>query len=301
MRLLVPIIRELYATALLEIGDALVAESDGEGTALGLVEVPRRRAPDLTSVVVRKRRDLLRWIALVDPPGPAETAGLGIEIRVSHDVALGIREATYENGSNLILTEWPGPTSRRPRLLGQVLDDLSSAPPADLLLVRPEPGARRLRDSGRHVLVPVRGGPNARLAVIAGAAIARMTGGGLSLLRVYHPLGPPSQRKAEREELERLIEEAGSPRPEVLERDSADAARVILAEASPQSIFLLGAHADPLGSPLLVRSEIARTLRRLPGMVILVRTAGSVNPLLVPAQSANSPELFDMPELRCDT
>jgi hypothetical protein len=278
LRLLVPIIRELHATALIELGDALVAQSEGDGIVLGLVEVPQRRFPDLAPVVVRRRRDLLRWIATVDAPTPSERGGLGIEIRVSHDVALGIREAAYENGSNLILTEWPGPISRRPRLLGHVLDDLSSAPPADLLLVRPEQGARRLRDSGRHVMVPVRGGPNARMAVVAGAAMAQLTGGRLTLLRVYDPTASTRQRQAEREEFERLIDEAGSPCPEVIERESSDAARTILAETSAQSIFLLGAHADPEGSPLLVRSEFARTLRRLPGMVILVRTARSVLP-----------------------
>jgi hypothetical protein len=299
VRLLVPIIRELHATALLEVGDALVAQSGGDGIVLGLVEVPRRRAPDLTPVVVERRRDLLRWIALIDAPGPADGTRLGIEIRVAHDVALGIREAAYENGSNLILAEWPGPTSRRPRLLGQVLDDLSSAPPADLLLVRPEHGSSRLRGSGRHVLVPARGGPNARMAVIAGAAMAELTGGSLSLLHVYHPQVRGRRKQAEREEFERLVEGARSLRPQVIERDSHDEARVILSEASAQSIFVLGAHADAQGSPLLVRSEIARTLRRLPGMVMLVRTAGSVSQRPPAERSADSPEVFGTAELRC--
>ena len=88
VRLLVPIIRELHATALLEIGDALVAQSDGEGIALGLVEVPRRRVPDLTPVVVKRRRDLLRWIAMVDAPGPVE--GTSSQAYLRPETAQGI-------------------------------------------------------------------------------------------------------------------------------------------------------------------------------------------------------------------
>lgn len=277
--LLVPIIREPQARTLLEIGDAVVAQSGGEGVALGIVEVPQRRVPDLTDVVVERRRELLRWIAQIDaeahPPG--SPPGLGIGMRVAHDVSLGIREAVYEYGSNLIIIEWPGPTSRRPRLLGRVLDDLSAAPPANLVLVRTDPAMASLRDSGEAVLAPVRGGPNARLSVMVAAALSQLTGGTLTLLHVYHPGSSPEDRRREREEFARLTEPITSLRPNLLERESADPARTILTEASQWRAFVLGAHADPAGSGVLVRSEIARTVRRLPGTVLMVRTTDSIS------------------------
>lgn len=278
-QVLVPIIREPQARTLLEIGDAVVAQSDGEGVALGIVEVPPRRVPDLTSVVVQRRRELLRWIAQIDAKAhPAGSPpGLGIAMRVAHHVSLGIREAVYEYGSNMILIEWPGPTSRRPRLLGQVLDDLSADPPANLVLVRTDPSLDTLRDSGRPVLIPVRGGPNARLSVMVGAALSQLTGGALTLLHVYHPRMSRDQRQEEREEFERLTDPITSMQPNLIERESLDPARTILTEASEWRVFVLGAHADPAGSGLLVRSEIARTVRRLPGTVVMVRTTGSVN------------------------
>lgn len=276
---LVPIIREPQARTLLEIGDAVVARSDGDGVALGIVEVPRRRVPDFTAVVVQRRRELLRWIARVDDKAhPAGSPpGLGIGMRVAHDVSLGIREAVYEYGSNVILIEWPGPTSRRPRLLGRVVDDLSAAPPANLVLVRTDPATDSLRDSGEGVLAPVRGGPNARLSVMVAAALSELTGGTLTALHVYHPDSSPAQRRREREEFERLTEPITSLHPTLLERESTDPARTILSEASQWSVFVLGAHADPAGSGLLVRSEIARTVRRLPGTVVMVRTVESIN------------------------
>jgi CTP:molybdopterin cytidylyltransferase MocA len=61
-----------------------------------------------------------------------------------------------------------------------------------------------------------------------------------------------------------------------VERVSDSVARSILELASGEELIVLGAHADPSGSPLLIRSEIAYTLRRLPGTVVLVRTTGSV-------------------------
>ena len=276
LRLLVPIIRELHASALLEIGDAVVGHAGGEGVALGVVEVPLGHNGDLTAAVVERQREMLRWIAHVDAHAPGLRAALGIQMRVAHDVALGIREAVYEFGSSLVLMEWPGPTSRRPRLLGRVIDDLSAQPPADLALVRPDRTAQRLRDTGRGILVPVRGGPNARLAVVIGAALARLSSGRLTLLHVYHPLASPSQRREERMEFEALVEGVASHDPEVVERVSDSAARAILDLASGDALIVLGAHADPAGSPTLIRSEIAHTLRRLPGTVVLVRTTGSL-------------------------
>jgi hypothetical protein len=277
--LLVPIIREPQARTLLEMGDAVVAGSDGDGVALGMVEVPERRVPDLTSVVVQRRRELLRWIAQIDakahPPG--SPPGLGIGMRVAHDVSLGIREAVYEYGSDLILIEWPGPTSRRPRLLGRVLDDLVSAPPANLVLVRTDPSVDSLRDSGRPVLAPVRGGPNAALSVTVASALSQLTGGELTLLHVYHPHSTREERRRERERFEHLTDPIRSVQVSLLERESTDPARAILAEASDWRVFVLGAHVDPGGGSVLVRSEIARTVRRLPGTVVMVRTTRSVN------------------------
>jgi hypothetical protein len=278
-RLLVPIIREPQARTLLEIGDAFVAQSGGEGVALGIVEVPHRRAANLTATVIQRRRELLRWIAQIDerahPPGTPP--GLGIGMRVAHDVSLGIREAVYEYGSNLIMIEWPGPTSRRPRLLGQVVDDLVAAPPANLVLVRTDPSVGALRDSGRPVMAPVRGGPNARLSVMVAAALAQLTGGGLTMLHVYQAGSAPAQRRLEQEEFERLTEPVASLHPHLVERESTDPARTILSEATAWNVFVLGAHADPTGSPLLIRATIARTVRRLPGTVLMVRTTSSVS------------------------
>src|ERR1700716_1742824 len=173
MQLLVPILRAQTATAGLSVADALSAANSGQGHVLGVVEVPRGPTDNLAAQVAQRRHDLLRWIAAIDAHKPGVHSGLAIQMRVCHNVSLGIREAVYENGSNLILIEWPGLSSRRPRLLSAVLDDLTSEPPADLLLVRPGTRTGQGPLAVKRVLVPVRGGPNAPLALLAGRAPGR--------------------------------------------------------------------------------------------------------------------------------
>lgn len=277
--LLVPIIRELHATTLLEIGDALVAEAHGgEGMAVGLVEVPRGDRRGVTREMERRRRELLRWIAQLDPLMPGPHQGLGISTRVSHDLAVGIREAVYESGSNLVLMEWLGPGSRRPKVLNQVLDDISTDPPADLVLVRPGPQESPLRDTGRRIVAPVRGGPNARLAMFVARSLAILTGGDLALLHVHDPSDDAVARARHREALEELCEGSGE-RVAILERVSNRPAQAILQEVDHGDVIVFGAHAGGEPSPALARTEIARTVGRMPGCVLMVRSLTSLQPL----------------------
>jgi nucleotide-binding universal stress UspA family protein len=277
--LLVPIIRELHATTLLEIGDALVAEAQGgEGMAVGLVEVPHGDRHGVTREMEQRRRDLLRWIAQVDSPMPGPRQGLGISTRVSHDLAVGIREAVYESASTLVLMEWLGPGSRRPKALNQVLDDISTDPPADLVLVRPSPQGGPLRDTGRRVVAAVRGGPNARLALFVARSLAALTGDGLTLLHVHEPGVDTALRQRQREALEELAEGAGE-RVHIVERVSNRPAQAILEEVDERDVIVFGARAGADPSPALVRTEIARTVGRLPGTVVMVRSLISMQPL----------------------
>lgn len=269
--MLVPIIRAQTATPVLQVADALSASTRSSGLVLGLVEVPRRRVPNLAAAVEARRLDLLRWIASVDSVG--RQTRLTVQMRVSHDVGLGIREAVYENQSNLIVVEWPGLTSRRPRLLGAVIEDLVTDPPAELVLVRPDPAAKEPRLEPRGILAPVRGGRNAELAVRVAAAIAESWQTKLTVLHVLEAAHHPRRRAAEAERFRRLVAEIRYRDIEVLERSSVTAATTILQESMAYRTVVLGAFANPPRSPVLVRSDLAGMVRQLRGTVILVRAA----------------------------
>lgn len=283
LRVLVPVIRAQAAGHLLSIGDALVRQRRGSGNVLGLVEVPASASEAVAHEVMQRRRELLRWIAATDEPMEARpTPGLGILVRVVHDVALGIREAAYEDNADVIAVEWPGLASRRPRLLASVIANLSANPPADLLLVRPSSVEYRLQVRPRRILVPVRGGPNARLALKVAGALAGAWHARLTVLHVGDPHHHPDRKAQESLELDYLLSHIDGATPELIDREAADIGGAIREAAAEADLVVLGASAPPTQGPVLVRADLAAALRRLTGTIILVRTVES----LMSAQAA---------------
>lgn len=289
LRVLVPIIRAQAAGPLLSIGDGLMRQSRGTGNVLGLVEVPAQASEALAQEVAQRRRDLLRWIAATDDSvEPRSAPGLGILVRVVHDIALGIREAAYETNANLIVVEWPGLASRRPRLLESVIGNLSANPPADLLLVRPGEVESGFKARAGRILVPVRGGPNARLALRVASALAGAWQASVSVLHLTDPRHHPDRKAQESEELDFILSQAAAPAPELIDRETVHIGAAILEAATGADLVVLGASADPAQSPVLVRSRLATSLRRLTATIVLVRTIESLRPAQLPAAKGNS-------------
>ena len=275
MQLLVPILRAQTATAVLSVADALSAANSGQGHVLGVVEVPRGPTDNLAAQVAGRRHDLLRWIATIDAHKPSGRKGLAIQMRVCHNVSLGIREAVYENGSNLILIEWPGLTSRRPRILSAVLDDLVANPPADLLLVRP--CARWGQDplTVRKVRVPIRGGPNARLALMAAVSLGEVHGADVTALHIYGSEHHPRRRAAEVDMVHDLLNEFRYRHLELVEKDAENVGEVIRDEGQGYDVIVLGAYAEASQPHVLVQSLLTPSLRHLEGTIILAKSTGN--------------------------
>ena len=278
LRVLVPIIRAQAAGPLLSIGDGLMRQSRGSGNVLGLVEVPAHASEALARVVTQRRRDLLRWIAATDDAvEPRAAPGLGILVRVVHDVALGIREAAYETNANIIVVEWPGLASRRPLLLESVIGNLSANPPADLLLVRPADAESPFQARARRILVPVRGGPNAKLALRVATALAGAWQARCTVLHLTDPRHHPDRKAQTAEELAFLLSQVAAPAPELVDRETVNVGAAILDAATGADLVVLGASADPAAnSPVLVRSRLAASLKRLTATIVLVRTIESL-------------------------
>jgi nucleotide-binding universal stress UspA family protein len=274
-RMLVPLIRAQTAAPLLQIAEAISAATKSTGLVLGLVEIPGNTMLHRLRAVDERRRDLLRWIAGTDPADGERR--LAVELRVSYDVPRGIREAVYENDSNLIVVEWPGLTSRRPRLLGAVINDLVTNPPADLILVRPDPSPGAPVGDRQRILVPVRGGPNSAISVQIASALTRACGGALTVLNVLETSHHPRRRAAQSERFWRLVAGLRHEDFEVdfVQREAARPAEAILAAARDHSTVVMGAFAEGPRSPTLVRAELARVVRLLKHTVILTRARGT--------------------------
>jgi nucleotide-binding universal stress UspA family protein len=270
LRILVPIVRAQAVQTLIAVGDALAKSLDADGKVLGLVEVPRQPEMNVANQVVHRRRELLKWIAdeesLLGSP-----ARLGILVRVVHNVPLGIREAVYETGANLVVIEWPGPSSPRAGTLASVLDDLSSSPPADLAFVRPSSLGLDLAGRPIRIVVPIRGGANARLALKVAARLGAAWGGVISLLHVVDPNYHPDRRAHDLATARAIA--STEPTATLIVNETAAIGQAIVSAAAEADVVVLGAYSEAGRYPVLMRPELAEALSAVEGMLILVRSS----------------------------
>ena len=289
-RLLIPITRVGAAAGLLEVATAILCGENGSGILLGVVELPSGRPIAQNVTVARRYRSLLQRITELENRMDVD---LGVQVRVAASLGQGVRDAAYENASDLILLEWPG--LGRERRGDRNLDDLVASPPADLLLVRPDPrGGLR---TGDGVLAPVRGGPNASLALRAAAAVANWRRGRLTTMRVYDPRYSLERRERDRSQFRELQRELGRP-SQMLEVESTKPNQAILAEGQRHGVVVLGAWAEATGSTVMLSSRLAETVRQLPGTVIVAKSA-----LTVPAivEDGGAPLPFAVPHAEVST
>lgn len=269
-RILVPIVRAQAAATLIAVGDALAKHRDADGKVLGLVEIRRHPAANMTSQVVHRRRDLLRWIADQETTR-GSSRGLGILVRVVHNVAMGIREAVYETGSNLVVIEWPGPASPRAGTLASVLDNLSESPPADLVLVRSPVRSLPMAGDSTKVIVPIRGGPNARLALRVAGALTEAWRGEISLLHLINSNDHPDRQARDLESARSTASTV--PWASLIEQRTTDVGKAIVTAAAQGDVIVLGAYSEEGHYPATVRPELADALSSIEGLLIVVRRA----------------------------
>jgi len=285
-RVLVPILTTRRAPELLRVGAAILKHRGGTGSLLGVVEVARGQPISRGITVARRYRRLLNQITAL---GEGSRAIFGVEVRVAHNLALGIREAVYDVGADLLVLEWPG-LSVRPGV-SSVIASLVSDPPADLVLVRPDPDPASPVTGG--VLVPIRGGPSARLALQVADALAAAEELPLSVLHVYRPGQQTERRRREEAYVHQLAGELRHADHRLLEVESTQPGGAILEAANTHRITVIGAQAESARSPQLVSLALARTVRHLGGTVLIVKSAGLVARAESPIESLYSPPISE--------
>ncbi len=272
-RILIPITRARSAPGLLEVAAAILRGENGSGLLLGVVELPQGRPIAHSVTIARRYRSLLQRITELETRLQTR---FGVQVRVAGSVAQGVREAAYENSADLVVLEWPGPGPSRPA--DRNVDDLAADPPTDLLLVRPDPAGSglRLQDG---VLVPVRGGPSARLALRAATALVGTRHVRLTALHVHDPRHSDGRRERESRHFHELLEEFGSRRIEPVEVVSPNPSQAITEAGRRHGVTVLGAFAEAARSSVLVGSRLARTVESLPGTVILAKSSRAIPPI----------------------
>jgi K+-sensing histidine kinase KdpD len=174
-----------------------------------------------------------------------------------------------------MVIEWPGLSNRRRHSLSAVIDDLTADPPVDLVLMRPDPVLKDSELNADRVLVAVRSGPNALLALRAGVALAAAHGGKLVVLHVYDAREHADQQARERAQFRDIVDQLSYQNVDVMERSSEDPRLAILQEAFLHPVVVLGAQSASAGSSVLVTAQMARIVRQLSKTVILAKSLES--------------------------
>lgn len=232
-RVLVPVNDPAEAMAPLHLAATLASQQEGEVILLQVVQVP-----DQVNVAAGRSWAQRRLDALAQVADQVQDAPVRPVIRLARDVPRAIVGAANEEGCNLIVIGWRGPTLAHRAELGPVLGPVLNEAPCNVIVVK----GRELT-AIRRVLVPTAGGPHAPLAAKVGLSLIQGREGQVTLLNVVR-----SNRadKAAIEEAHRHIAQTvadlGSLATVTARVDIAsDPVSGIVAAAEEHDLILLGA------------------------------------------------------------
>jgi len=209
--ILVPVANPMTAESLIRMA-VILGQAREEVTlaALSVVRVPGTTPLELAQEMLERQgnggKALLKRVA-----DYAHEQGVPVRtlLRASRGISsgiLGVAEA--RGGVGLILMGWRGQLSTR-RVSGSVVKDIVHGAPCDVAVLRD----RGLMEDGlSHILVPVGGGPHARLALRLAWDIIKTTGGTLTLTRIFPQ--PEDVCEVELHVLHQLVEDELGELPE---------------------------------------------------------------------------------------
>jgi nucleotide-binding universal stress UspA family protein len=273
-RILIPVANPLTAEELVRIGSALLEPGAGSLTVLGIVEVPEGTPLSEGATKARQARRLLQRVLDFVPEGVA----IHPIVRVGRRAAEGVLEAAAELDADLIVFGWGGkPASPRPRarqpVFSTTIDEVARDAPCDIAVVK-QHGPLEVR----RILVPIRGGPHAELALRFAEALGQAHGGQVAAFHAV-PTGVGGTIKAQAEQaLARFVRDRAAGPIEQTVREAASVRNAILKEAERADVVVMGASAGPAGGehglfgalPDIVASQSDRT-------VIVVRTRETID------------------------
>jgi glucosyl-3-phosphoglycerate synthase len=295
-RILIPVANPGTAEELVRIGAALLDPRAGELDALGIVEVPEGMPLSEGATRARHARRLLQRVLDYAPPGTT----IHPLVRIGRHAAEGIVEAAAEQEADLIIFGWGGKQAmagpapdgtgtlgaagaggggrRRGRIgeagavLSPTIDAVVRESPCDIAVVK-QRGSREIR----RILVPVRGGPHAELALTFADALGRAHGAEVIVLHLV----PPGITLAVRAQAERalaaFIKTHIKGRAEPLLREASNVRNAILREAERADLVVMGASATPGSGDASLFGAIPEAIAaRAKPTVMVVKTRESI-------------------------
>jgi glucosyl-3-phosphoglycerate synthase len=241
-RILIPVANPATAEELIRLGADLLDPRSGELTALGIVEVPEGMPLSEGATRARHARRLLQRVLDFAPDGTT----IHPIVRIGRHAAEGIIEASAEQEADLIIFGWGGksPAGRDGgSVISPTIDEVVRDSPADIAVVK-QRGSRDIR----RIVVPVRGGPHAELAVRYADAIARRHDAQVAVLHFVPPGITLAVRAQAEHALAQFVRQHLKGRAEGIVREAANVRNAILREAERADLVVMGASAQPAGT-----------------------------------------------------
>jgi glucosyl-3-phosphoglycerate synthase len=251
-RILLPLANPRTARDLVRIGAGVSRGRPTEITALGIVEVPDGVSLAEGATHARTARRLLQRVLDF---GDEEGVEIRTRVRIGRRAADGVIEAVGEEGSDLVIFGWGGPPSpaaaarsavtrgapREAAVFSPTIDAVVRESPCDIAVVKQRP-----LDKVGSILVPVRGGPHAELAMRLARDLGKRFGAQVVVMHVV-PKGIGERALLrEQEALAGFLKEHGGGRGvSGLLREAASVRAAILREASSHQLVVMGASAHP--------------------------------------------------------
>lgn len=264
-RVLLPLRQQDCVEDLIRLAQALLPEAHGEIVLMGVVIVPEGHSLSEGALPAQTSRQVLSALAARFPDWPIVVKP---RVRVGHDVWNEVLAELAETPADVLLIPWDGLDLP---VLGVPVDQVLSQAPCDLVLVR---GCTIT--ACRRVLLPLRGGPHADLALHVAAALARITDGEITLLHVSPPgseapeLSGLSQRS---KFITRTVRLTGEP------------VSGIVREAHDHQAVVLGARMSDVRGALSIGPTVRQVIGQMDQTILLVR-AYRLSPLALPGAVA---------------
>jgi nucleotide-binding universal stress UspA family protein len=252
-RILLPLANPRTARDLVRIGSGVSDRRPTEITALGIVEVPEGVSLSEGATQARTSRRLLQRVLDF---GDEEGVEIRTMVRIGRRAADGVIEAVGEEGTDLVIFGWGGPPtaaaaaraeaergpdSRVAAVFSPTIDAVVRESPCDIAVVK-----QRGVEHVRSILVPVRGGPHAELAMRLARDLGKRFGAQVAVLHIV-PKGI-GQRACQREQeaLDRFVREhGGTRRVNGILREATSVRTAIIKEAASHDLVVMGASAQP--------------------------------------------------------
>ncbi len=225
---------------------------DGEIILVGVVVVPPDQSLSVGQVGARALRRLLRIY------GRDKRITSKTRIIVSYEPWNELAKLIQEEKPDLLCLEFESHL----KALHVTAHDVLTNPPCDVALVR-----GKLPGKPKQVLVPVRGGPHAELALRVGLGLHPQ---GVTALHLRTSDDPEAGSDAPFKGLDRVLKQM----PEVQKQFAVtdDPAGLMMENAKKAEVIILGTTSQPVTSSASLGPFADRILREAPGAVIAVKS-----------------------------